>query len=478
MKVVVANLGFILQTTGVITLLAVIPAFIYHEQTSLISFFITSAIFLVSGFVMNSQSERKELDFKASCILFSIVFLLLGIVGAIPYIYTNIFASSDVISKIINSLFESVSGYTTTGLTMVTNIDSLPRSIIFYRSLTQWIGGIGVVFVVLVFFNSTKGLDKLGDAIGIKKLTSTMTNSYIRILGIYAAYTLIFFCLLYATGLRDWINNISVVFSAISTGGFSPVDNLSTLIGFPNNLIIGLLMIIGGTSFTVHYRIFSGRLKSIVNLEFIVFISIIILFSVIFAFLTRVDIATSFFHIASASSTTGFSFIDLSTLAINAKMLLFVLMFIGGTTSSTAGGVKIISVLVFFKSIPWLMRGVITGNLGRFNFRGTELKFLNIYTYLLVITMAIAIIVIFAFAFTSYGYSLIDSVFALTSALSNTGLYVGITNLTLPIVLKLILILVMIVGRIGIVALFVALMPKIAEKTNLEPVSAVTDIES
>jgi trk system potassium uptake protein len=158
--------------------------------------------------------------------------------------------------------------------------------------------------------------------------------------------------------------------------------------------------------------------------------------------------------------------------------LLFVLMFIGGTTSSTAGGVKIMSILVFFKSIPWLIKGVITGNLHKFNFRGQELKYLNIYTYLLVMTMAISIIVVFAFIFTSYGYSLVDSVFALTSALSNTGLYVGITNLTLPIVLKFILILVMIVGRIGIVALFVALMPRITEKTTLEPVNTGSENES
>jgi trk system potassium uptake protein TrkH len=244
MKAVVANLGFLLQTTGVVTLLAVIPASIYHEQTSLTAFLINSIVFLVSGFAMNALSRRKELNFKSSCILISVVFFLLGIIGAIPYLYTNVFASSDVISKITNSIFESVSGYTTTGYTMITSLDSLPRSIVFYRSLTQWIGGIGIVFIIMVFFNTSETLEELGRAIGFKKMTSTMTNTYIRILGIYVAYTLIFFGLLYATGLRDWINNISSVFSAISTGGFSPTDSPSIFPVFPNNLILGLLMIV------------------------------------------------------------------------------------------------------------------------------------------------------------------------------------------------------------------------------------------
>ncbi len=475
MKAIVANLGFILQTTGVLTLLAVVPASIYGEQPSLIAFLITSVTFLAAGFGMNSLSQRKELDFKSSCILISMVFFLLGIIGSIPYFYTNIFASSGVWLKITNSIFESVSGYTTTGYSMIINLDSLPRSIVLYRSMTQWIGGIGIVFIIMVFFNSNDTLEKLGKAIGFQKMTATMTKTYLRIFGIYTAYTVLFFGILFATGLRDWVNNISVVFSAISTGGFSPVDNFSALIAFPNNLIISLLMIIGGTSLTVHYRIFTGNFKKAANLEFVVFISIIILFAIIFTLLTKVDIATSLFHIASASSTAGFSFIDLSNLAVSAKMLLFILMFIGGSTSSTAGGVKIMSIIIFVKSIPWVVKGVITGNLSKFVVRGKEFTYIDIYAALLLITIAIVIIVGFAFIFTSFGISLTDSVFALTSALSNTGLYAGIINNSLPMLLKLILILVMIVGRIGIITLLVAMTPKPAGSIPLKPDTARPD---
>ncbi len=461
MKAIIANLGFVLQTSGIITLFALPVAFIYNEKEPLIGFFITSTVFLVSGFLMDVLIQRKELDYKSSCILISIVFFLLGVVGSIPYLYAHAFADSDLSARIVNSFFESVSGYTTTGLTMIMDPDSLPRSIIFYRGLTQWIGGIGIVFIVLVLLNSGEALDRLGRAISLGKIKSPIKKSYITVFLLYSAYTLIFVGILYAVGLRDWVNNVSLVFSTVSTGGFSPLTDFSTLDKFPVNAILAVLMIIGATSFAVHYKLFSGKFKKAINAETIVLVAAILICTVIFSLLTKSGMATAFFQTASASTTTGYSFAGLTALAINAKMLLFILMFIGGASSSTAGGVKIISIIMFFKSIPWLLRGVITGELGSFTFEGRELKHVEILSYLLLIILTIVIITGCAFVFTFFGFSLVDSVFELTSALSNTGLSVGITGLSLPIILKMILVLVMIVGRIGIITLFVALAPKV-----------------
>ena len=304
---------------------------------------------------------------------------------------------------------------------MIAAPDTLPKSLIFYRSLTQWIGGIGIVFIVLVFLSSNGSIDKLGKAIGFTRLTSNIQNSYIRIFGIYAVYTILFFGILYIFGLRGWVNNICLVFSGISTGGFSPVTDLSTLTAFPNNLILGILMIIGSTSFAVHFRIFGGNLKKAFNLEFVVFILIVIVFTIIFAVSNNIGFTNSFFHIASASSTAGYSSLDLSKLAVNAKMLLFVLMFIGGSTSSTAGGIKIMNVLIFLKSVPWIIKGVLTGNLDNLVLRGKDLKQVEIFSALLVIILFTVITVILAFVFTSFGFSMEDSLFVLISALSNSG---------------------------------------------------------
>jgi trk system potassium uptake protein TrkH len=465
MKAVIANLGFILQTTGIVTLFAVIPAFAYNEQKPLISFFITSVVFLVAGFLMNALCQRKELDFKSSCILISIAFFALGIIGAIPFLYSNVFTGADVTSKIINSFFESVSGYTSTGMSMITNLDTMPRSIIFYRGLTQWIGGIGIVFIVLVFFDSSDSLEKLGKAIGFKKLTSTMTNTYIRIFGIYSAYTIIFFGILYATGIRDWVTNISLVLSGISTGGFSPANDLSALMKFPSNIVMIFLMIAGATSFVVHFRIFLGKFKKAANLEFVVFVSLIFVFSIIFWLTSKADIAASFFHVTSAATTTGYSYINPGSMAPSAIILLLILMFIGGSTYSTAGGVKVMSIIIFFKSIYWIMKGIFNGNLEPFVLRRKELSYLDVSSSLVLIIVAMSIIILLAFVFTCFGYSMQDSIFEITAAISNGGLSVGIATPSLEAGLKLVLAFVMIIGRIGIIAFFIAILPKLMQKT-------------
>lgn len=460
MKAIVANLGFVLQTSGVITLLSVIPGFIYNEQSQLIAFFITSSVFLVAGFAMNAMSQKKDLDFKSSCILISIVFVLLGVIGAIPYLYSNVFSSSSILSRLVNSLFESVSGFTTTGFSMILSPSALPKSLIFYRALTQWIGGIGVVFIILVFVSSNGALVNLGKAIGFSRLTSVIANSYIRILGIYAAYTALFFGLLYAFGSRDWLNNISMVFSAVSTGGFSPVDNMAAITAFPINILLGLAAMIGAISFVVHYRLFNGHFKKAPNLELVTYISITLVFTLFFALLTKTDLADAFFHVASASSTTGFSYIDLTSIATNAKLLLLILMFVGGMTSSTAGGVKVMNILILFKSIPWVIKGVLSGELDKFEIRGREYKHLDVFSPLVVIISMVVIIVGFSFAFMTNGFSMMDSIFAMTSSLSNSGLYGGVVTPALPVGLKLMLMVLMIVGRIGLIALLVAFFPR------------------
>ena len=220
-------------------------------------------------------------------------------------------------------------------------------------------------------------------------------------------------------------------------------------------------MIIGAISFTVHFKIFTGKFKKAINSESVVLIVIIIIFTALYALLTKSGVGIAFFQIASASSTTGYSFAGLTGSAINAKMLLFILMFIGGSSYSTAGGVKVISVVMFFKSIPWLLKGIISGDLDIFSFEGKEVKHLEILSYLSLILLTVTIITVCAFIFTFFGFSLVDSVFELTSAISNTGLSVGITGPSLPIILKLILIVLMIIGRIGIITLLVTLAPKL-----------------
>ncbi len=476
MKAIIANLGFVLQTSGILIVIAVPAGFVYKEQSSIIALFITIAAFLGAGFVMNALSERKELDFKSSCTLILLVFVILGVLGAIPYLYTDTFAGSSIVSKIVNSIFESISGYTTTGLSMINNPDALPRSIVLYRALTQWIGGIGIVFMAVIFFSSVKSLEGLSRAIGVGRLTSSLRASYLSVLVIYTAYSAVFIGLLYFAGIRSWVTNISLVFTTISTGGFSPVTNYSSLISFPIGIIIGVLMVFGATSFLVHYRLFTGKFAKLLDVEFAGLVLIIAAFSLILWALNKGDFSHSVFLVTSASSTTGSSLVNTGNLDIDVKTALFMLMFIGGSTYSTAGGVKISSVLMFFKSIPWMIKGLLTGKLEKFTLRSEEYALPDLFANAMVFLMAIGLIIIFAFIFTLYGYPLIDSIFELTSAFSTTGLSAGLTGIALPELLKVLLMIAMIAGRIGLIVLIIAFVPKLKAPTKLKDEETPTPV--
>jgi trk system potassium uptake protein TrkH len=160
----IADLGFIFQIAGLLMVLPIITAYYYSETEPMIAFMITSLSFFSIGFMMNALSERKELDYKTSCLLVLLTFILISLVGSIPYFYLKIFNSQNILEDFVNTYFESVSDFTTTGLTFLDSKD-LPKSLVLYRSLSQWIGGIGIVYLILAFFYEESIANGIAEAI-------------------------------------------------------------------------------------------------------------------------------------------------------------------------------------------------------------------------------------------------------------------------------------------------------------------------
>jgi len=192
MKPVLANLGFILQINGLLTVIPVMVAFYFNESPALESFFVTVVVSLIAGFLLNALCERKELDFRYSCMLLTITYLLVGLVGCIPYVYLNIFATEDPVSLFTNAYFESISGYTTTGFSVIADVDVLPKSILFYRSMTQWIGGIGIIFILLAFFYPSEEITHFIKTVGIERIGRSLKTLLAFILLVYTVYLTIF----------------------------------------------------------------------------------------------------------------------------------------------------------------------------------------------------------------------------------------------------------------------------------------------
>ncbi len=458
MRAVLANLGFVMQFAGLFTILPIAIAFYYNEINALISLFITSLSFLSLGFVMNALCERKELNFKSSCILITSAFFLLALIGSIPYFYLNIFQNIDIIQRFTNGYFESATGFTTTGMSLIKNIDTIEHSVVFYRALTQFIGGIGIVFILLAFFYPSKSLFQLGRIIGFED-TTDLKKFFFRIFIIYLVYFAVFSAVMYYFGSDNLINIFSIVFSGISTGGFAPTD-ISKFIIFPINFAIILLMVFGAISFSSHYNLLTGKLRKFFTAEIIFFVGIIVLASLVLYNFYGFELYSAFFHVVSASTTTGFSYANLSEMGENAKEIFVFLMFLGGTSLSTAGGIKIIRLILIFKTIPWIVRRAISDRDETLAIAGRELKDRDVVMHMLFIILGIFLVAGSAFILSLSGFSFVDSLFESVSAFATTGLSVGIADLSLALHLKWLLALLMIFGRIEFIPFLVAILPE------------------
>jgi trk system potassium uptake protein len=457
MRAILANLGFILELTGILMVVPISVGFYYDEIRPLLSLFITAVAFFITGFLMNSFSIKKELDYKTSCILVTIVFFALGIIGSIPYIYSDVFSQGDIFYRFTDGFFESISGFTTTGLTLITDVESLPRTIVFYRAMTQWIGGLGIVFILLAFLYPIKDLKELTRVLGMEKITEDTRKAFINVLFIYVVYTLFFIFLLYFI-FGDLFISSGLTLSAISTGGFSPVNNFSTLINLESVWLIPIILLFGATNFMIHYKIFRGKFRYLLNSELIVYFVLIALFIMGVYVLGGMDTTESYFHVISAATNTGFSFIDFTTFYSHTKLIFIVIMFIGGMTISTAGGIKILRLLLLFKSLPWLIKRFVRRQKDiRLYIDGSELAGKDILINMLIPLMSIAIIAIVTWIFTLYGFPLVNSLFEVTSAISTTGFSCGIITPELPVELKWTSSFLMILGRIEIIPFFVAI---------------------
>ena len=179
---ILANLGFLLQTCGLLLIIPFVVGLVYNEVESMTAISLTCISFLVLGFLLNSLCEKRELDYKSSCVLILGAFIVISVIGAIPYIYLDPFQSLTSIDKLMNSLFESVSGFTTTGFSMISETTVLPRSFSLFRSMTEFIGGVGVVFILLAFFQSEHALNSLGSALGIERIEFNLKRSFAMVL--------------------------------------------------------------------------------------------------------------------------------------------------------------------------------------------------------------------------------------------------------------------------------------------------------
>lgn len=466
LSVLLANIGFVLQVSGILVLVPIVVSFILHETLATVALFITATSLLAFGFLTNSLCEKKEMTYKQSCILVVLVFLILGLIGAIPYFYIN-FSVGDISQLITDSVFESVSGFTTTGFSVISNLEVLPKSIILYRSMTQFIGGIGIVLVLLAFFYPEAKLRDFAKSIGLYKENHRIKKTFFFIISIYCAVTAIMIAIGYLAGYRELINLSSLIFAAISTGGFAPFSGAeltAVLTQPPLNIIIPLCMLFGATNFLIFAELYKRKFKNFFYSETTFFLIIVAISVALFVSSFNLPAADAGFHVLSAMSTTGFSYLPIGNIDASLTLFLISIMFIGGASFSTAGGIKIYRFLLLIKSIGKTVTYAVTGKDNKIRLFDKEYSNAEIIQVGTFMFLVIAVIFASAMILSLNGFDPLNSLFESTSAITTAGLSTGIVGPELNKGLKWLFIFLMILGRVEVVT-FLVIFSKVKEKS-------------
>lgn len=454
---VLANLGFIFQIAGMLMVLPILLGFYYDETKPLIAYFTTTITFFCSGFLLNAFSKREEMDFKSSAILVSSVFFLLGLIGSIPYLYLETFPGTPV-ESFTNSYFESMSGYTTAGATLIQDSDSMPRSLLFYRSLTQWIGGIGIIFILLAFFYpSGETLRGLGRVIGLDKVIAGMKLILSHIMILYTIYVASFVGILYLIGFTDFLETASLMMSSFATGGLSPVTDFTKFTGSPAFFVILTAMILGSLNFFIHDKMVRAKVRGVFKTEFLAFVAILLAGIGLFSLASGLPAGDSVFQVVSASTTSGFSTVDIGSLNDSAKLVLISLMMVGGMTFSTSGGLKVLRMVMFLRCISWVMHRMVHNSKVKLRHDGEEVDENDVHLFMLFPGMVAVTIMVSMFVFVAHGFNISDALFESVSSHSLTGFSTGSIDSATPLTLKMWIILLFVVGRVEIIAFLVAL---------------------
>jgi len=457
-------MGFVLQISGIFMVLPIVLSFINEEMVATVGLFITATIFLILGFIFNAFCERRTLSYKSSCGLIVLVFILLSVIGSIPYMYIN-FSNGDIIQNVSDSIFESASGFTTTGFSVIPNISALPESILFYRGLTQFIGGIGIVLVLLAFFYPEAKLQDFAKGMGFSK-DQKIKKTFLLILLIYIVITTIMVTLSILLGYHDVIKAISFVFSAISTGGFSPlVDITHVATTFPMNVVLIITMVFGATNFFILAGLFKLKIKEFFISETSVFLVLAIIAVIIPVIFFGLSISEATFHIISAMTTTGFSYLSIAQFTDGFKLFLVFLMLIGGASFSTAGGIKIYRLVLMLKAVRKAVHESITDREYPITLFGKEYSNSAINQAAVIVLLMITLVFFSAFIVSSYGFRPVDALFETTSAVATTGLSTGIVTPSLVLELKWLFVFLMLLGRVEILP-FLIIFSRVREPTT------------
>ena len=448
-KIIISFLGLTSMLNGLFMLVAV-PFSFYHNESEQLGILKAGITTIIIGFLLwfFNRNAKKNLHKKEGYLIVTLGWLMLTFTGTLPYVFTG------AIPNYTDAFFETLSGYSTTGSSILTDIEAMPKGILFWRSATHWIGGMGII-VLTVAILPLLGIGGMqlfmAEAPGpsADKMHPRITETAKRLWLIYFLLTFTEFFLLKIAGMT-WFDAINHAMATMSTGGFSTKNaSVAYWNGAPIiQYIITAFMFIAGTNFVLTYFALKGRIRKVFKSEefryyFFGIIGLTFLITFLIVNYQDPNLTTTInhpkpfgetesafrhaaFQVVSVLTTTGFVTADFTMWNSFATMLMFSLFFIGGSAGSTSGGIKIVRHIVMIKNSFFEFKKLLHPNaIIPVRYDGSGVPKNIIYNILAFFILYMLIFIVSSIILTFFGLDFNSAIGAAASSLGNIGPALG-----------------------------------------------------
>ena len=458
-RAVYRYLGMVLLSFSLILLFPILISLIFKE--SIIPFLVPFIISIVIGTLFVFLFKRStNLYAKDGFIIVSLAWIVISVLSSIPFMLS-------LKLSFFSSFFEAVSGLTTTGATVFSDVEILDKSILFWRSFMHFLGGMGV----LAFFMAVVPLSKKDKSMyllkaempgpEVAKLFPSIKKTLLYLYGIYIGLTLIEFVLL-LFGKVPLFDSLLISFGTAGTGGFSLLN--SSLASYSNfsKWIVSIFMLLFGINFNVYFLVIMKDVKNALKSEELKFYLLIYIFSVVFVIFSTYQyfskfseaILSGFFHVSSFMTSTGYSIGDVNIYPTSVRVVVLLLMLISGCAGSTCGGFKMSRLIICIKKIIRDLKKLVHPNLVediRFEGKKLDERVVENTTSFLLLYVVLIIVIMFVVSFDPLNLSLSETINSVFTTFANVGLCFDVSNFSkFSEISKLVLSIGMLLGRLEI----------------------------
>ena len=424
---IVYILGQVLRIEGILMLPSFFVGLIYGEKQGW-AYLLMGAVCLIVGTLMALKKPKNTMIYlKEGCVSTALCWIVLSAFGAVPFVLTG------EIPRYIDAIFETVSGFTTTGSSILTDVEAMSHPSLFWRSFTHWIGGMGVLVFLLAVLPMAGGsqfqlmkAESPGPSVGklVPKVGATARLLYI----LYFGLTVMTFVLLLLGGMEPF-DAITISFGTAGTGGFGVKADSCASYSPYCIWVITIFMLLFGVNFNFYYFLFFNRIRDAFKMEEVRWYFIIVAAATGVCFLGIMDEYGSFealthaaFQVATIITTTGFATVDFNFWHSAAKTVLVLLMFCGACAGSTGGGIKVSRIIVFVKSAVKEVGSYIhPRSVKRVKVEGKPVEHEAIRSINVYLTTYVVIFALSVFAISLEGKDLITTFTSVAATINNIG---------------------------------------------------------